>query len=157
MKTVREHIGGKPFTRDVPEGCKPKSRWAEEGYVLKPDAVPAAWILMGDNYHEYAVFAADQVVPGETHKPGSKVSARRLEKLFERYQELVPSAADLDQEPGYYSFYHVLGRDEDGNMNVQHVELSGHYDKRSHHFTRGSREKAYERLKELVAIAEGSK
>jgi hypothetical protein len=85
------------------------------------------------------------------------VSYEKLKALFERYQKLEPNALDLDQSPGYYSFELITGVDErDGQPTGHIVELSGHYDRRNGRLTsRGSREKAYERLKQLIAKEEG--
>lgn len=155
MDTVRTHNKGKRYTRDIPDGCFCQTDWNKKGYILKPDAKPAAWILMGDNYHEYAVFSADQVVPGRRQRIGRHVSYDDLEQLFEQYRKVNPAATELFQERGYYYYFTYKAGDQSVYENMH--ELSGHYDTRAAHLTQGSREKAYARLLMLIEKAQADK
>lgn len=148
IATIREHHKGQPFTRDIPAGCKPKSDCAKDGMILIDGATPAAWILMGDNYHEYAVFGPDQVIPGKiAPKPGKRVTYEQLERLFEEYCELEPHADDLYQESGYYCFSLWM---PDHNKH-RNVELSGHCDSNSGRIApHGNRQQAYAKLKVMI-------
>lgn len=81
MKTVRQHSAGDTFTRTVPDGCKTKTQWAKEGMILKDGARPAAWVLMGDNLHEFAVFSPESVEPGKIERPKA-VTSKQIEKAW---------------------------------------------------------------------------
>jgi hypothetical protein len=152
VKTVRDHEKGKPFTRDIPAGCKARSRWEKEGFILKADAFPQAWILMADNCHEFAVFDAGQVEPGIPQKP-RVITAVQLERAFKQYELLVPNA-ELMQDDGIYWIEIYLGMDDEGYIRSKVIKLSGSYDRSSGRVHRGSRLKALEKLKELIAELE---
>jgi hypothetical protein len=157
MHTVRTHEKGKPFTHTTPEGCQTKSKWQKQGFILKPDAKPAAWVLMGDNYHEFAVFAPDQVIKGEYPMKREKpVTAKMLDDLFEQYLKIVNrSDLYLIQENGHYW---VDTWDSQKDQFKTEFELSGHYDERSGRLTtRGSRRDAYESLKRAIEKEEQKK
>ena len=126
-KTVRTHSKGDPFTREVPFGCLSKSQWAKAGQVPIPNARPAAWILMGDNLHEYAVFAPNQVMPGKPEQV-KRITARQLERAFERLKPLLTPDRHYDLVIATDQHYYVIDwwyYNEEGNMVSGSINLSG--------------------------------
>ena len=149
MITRRTHSRGEPFNRDIPDGCKSKSQWEKEGFILKPTAKVTAWILMMDNYHEFAVFNADQVMPGKVKRPPRK-TFKQLEKLFLQYKAFYPDAELYGDDSLYWINIQYLDVYNDRVKNDT-LWLSGYYNQRSGRAERGSLNEAYEELEKMIA------